>query len=65
MVLANNIIIFGRMADTFVVAPIVAGYLLLQLPSNKQLNKLVLGAFLAFLMLTFFKLSFEYSYKLW
>src|SRR5690554_267051 len=58
VVLADKIIIFGRMADTFVVAPIIAGYLLWNMPNNKQLNRLVLGAFLAFLMLTFFKLSF-------
>lgn len=58
VVLADKIIIFGRMADTFVVAPIIAGYMLLQLPTNKQLNRLVLGAFLVFLMLSFFKLSF-------
>lgn len=64
VVLANNIIIFGRMADTFVVAPIVAGYLLLQLPSNKQINRIVLGAFLVFLALSFIKdgMGIETSY---
>src|SRR5690606_38932510 len=58
VVLADKIITFVRMADTFVVAPIIAGYLLWHMPNNKQLNRLVLGSFLAFLMLTFFKLSF-------
>ena len=64
VVLANNIIIFGRMADTFVVAPIVAGYLLLQLPSNKKINRIVLGAFLVFLALSFIKdgMGIETSY---
>lgn len=58
VVLADKIIIFGRMADTFIVAPIIAGYLLLQLPRNKQINRIVLGAVLIFLMLSFVKLSF-------
>ena len=64
VVLADKIIIFGRMADTFVVAPIVAGYLLLQLPSNKQINRIVLGAFLVFLALSFIKdgMGIETSY---
>lgn len=58
VVLANDIIIFGRMADTFVVAPIVGAYFLWQLPVNKQLNRLVIFCFLGFLMLTFIKDSF-------
>lgn len=64
VVLANNIIIFGRMADTFVIAPIMAGYLLLQLPKNRQINRLVLGCFLVFLALSFIKdgVGIETSY---
>lgn len=58
VVLADKIIIFGRMADTFVVAPIVGAYFLWQLPTNKQLNGLVIFVFLVFLILTFFKGSF-------
>lgn len=64
VVLANNIIIFGRMADTFVLAPIVGGYLLLQLSKNKQLHKVALGCFIGFLLLSFVKdgLGVETSY---
>ncbi|GAA5088538.1 hypothetical protein GCM10023337_10240 [Paenalcaligenes hermetiae] len=64
VVLANEIIIFGRMADTFVIAPIMAGYLLLQLPKNRQLNRLVLGCFVVFLTLSFVKdsMGVETSY---
>lgn len=64
VVLADKIIIFGRMADTFVVAPIIAGYLLWHMPNNKQLNRLVLGAFLGFLILSFIKdgMGIETSY---
>ena len=57
VVLANNIIIFGRMANTFVIGPIVSAYLLYQLSKNRQLNKLVLGCFLIFLFFTFIKSS--------
>lgn len=64
VVLANNIIIFGRMADTFVIGPIIGGYVLLSLPSNKQMNQVVLGAFLIFLALSFIKdgMGIETSY---
>ncbi|MCH8492469.1 MAG: EpsG family protein [Idiomarina sp.] len=58
VILANQIMIFGRMADTFVVAPVVAAYVLYQLPNNRQLNKLVLVSFLAFLLLSFTKDGF-------
>lgn len=57
VVLANDIVIFGRMADTFVVAPIIGAFLLLSLPKNKQVNRAVLSAFLVFLILSFIKLS--------
>lgn len=55
VILANNIIIFGRMADVFIVAPIISAYLLLQLPSNKKIHRLVLACFIAFLILSFIK----------
>ncbi|WP_148561847.1 EpsG family protein [Thiopseudomonas alkaliphila] len=57
-VLANNIIIFGRMADVFILAPIASSYLLLQLPKNRQVHKLVLACFIAFLLLSFIKEGF-------
>ncbi|MGO3882886.1 MAG: EpsG family protein [Proteus vulgaris] len=57
VVLANNIVIFGRMADTFVIAPIVAGFLLFQFHRMRRFNRLVLGCFLFFLILTFVKVS--------
>lgn len=58
MALANNIIIFGRMTDTFAIAPIIGGLLLLQLPNNTRAHRLVLYSFLLFLLLLFIKLSF-------
>lgn len=63
-VLANQIIIFGRMADTFVVAQILGAYLLWTLPRNKKLNRLVVSIFMLFLILSFTKDGFgiETSY---
>lgn len=57
LILANDIVILGRMADTFSIAPIFGAYLLLQIPTNRQFNKLILILFLIFLLLLFFKLS--------
>lgn len=57
LVLASNIIIFGRVSTLFVVGPIVAGFLLLQIPKNKSINKCVLSVFLCFLILTFTKVG--------
>lgn len=64
VVLANQIIIFGRMADTFVVAQILGAYLLWTLPRNKKLNRLVVSIFMLFLILSFTKDGFgiETSY---
>lgn len=64
LVLASGIIIFGRMADTFVVAQIIGAYLLLQLPKSKSINYLVLIMFLVFLLMSFVKDGFgvENSY---
>lgn len=63
-VLANQIIIFGRMAHTFVVAQILGAYLLWTLPRNKKLNRLVVSIFMLFLILSFTKDGFgiETSY---
>lgn len=58
LVLADSIIIFGRMVDTFSIAPIVSAYLLSTIPTNRQINLLVLVIFLVFLTLSFIKLSF-------
>src|SRR5690554_878332 len=58
VVLADKIIIFSRMSDVFICAPIIAAYLLANKLEQTRIRKLVLVAFLAFLMLTFFKLSF-------
>lgn len=57
VILANQIIIFGRMADTFVLAPIISAYLLLLLPNHKQVHRFILILFLLFMILTFNKLS--------
>lgn len=57
VVLANKVIIFGRMADTFSIAPIVGAFLLLQLPKHQKLNRVVLASFLVFLTLSFVKMS--------
>ncbi|MBE0471496.1 MAG: EpsG family protein [Methyloprofundus sp.] len=55
IVLANNIVIFGRMADTFILAPVIGAFLLFHLPKNKQFHRLVLTVFLLFLILSFSK----------
>lgn len=57
LVLAGKIIIFSRMADTFVVASIIGAYFLAQIQTNKQLRRLILMFFLAFLALSFIKNS--------
>lgn len=57
-ILANSIIIFGRMADTFSIAPIISAYLLSTIPTNRQIHLLVLVIFLVFLTLSFIKSSF-------
>jgi len=65
VVLANSILIFGRMADTFIIAPVVAGFLLLRLPEKRIINRLVLGCFLVFLVFAFIKdgMGVETSYS--
>ena len=55
IVLASNIIIFGRMADIFSIAPILSIYILSLLQKNKTIHYLVLGFFVLFLVLTFVK----------
>lgn len=57
LILANKIVIFVRMSEIFIIAPIVSAYLLLQVPTNKKINKLILILFLAYSLLAFFKLS--------
>ena len=49
--LANQIIIFGRMATTFEIAPIIGAYLLTQIKTNKKIHYFVLTCFLIFLTL--------------
>lgn len=58
VVLASNIIIFNRMAATFVIAPIIGAFLLYQLPKNRYMHRFVLVMFLIFLTLSFIKTSF-------
>lgn len=55
VVLANDIIIFGRMADTFIVAPILSAYILLQLPGKNKIHLIVLSVFFVFLLFSFSK----------
>ncbi len=64
LVLANSIIIFGRMADVFVIAQILGIYFLWSLPRNRKINKLVIAGFIAFLILSFIKdgMGVETSY---
>lgn len=64
VILASRIIIFGRMADVFIVAQILGAYFLWQLPKNKSINRLVIGVFILFLTLSFIKegLGVETSY---
>ncbi|MBQ0688829.1 hypothetical protein J7315_22600, partial [Providencia rettgeri] len=57
-ILANNIIIFSRMADTFVISIIISSYVLLQIPDNIRLNKIIVILFSIFLLLSFIKTSF-------
>lgn len=58
IVLADNIIIFGRFADTFVIGPIVSTYVLYNLTENKQKHRTVVYIFLIYLLLNFIKDSF-------
>lgn len=58
VILAAQIIIFSRIAETFVVAPIVGGWFLWQLPNHAKLHKFVLIFFLAFQLLTITKSGF-------
>lgn len=64
VVLASQIVIFGRMADTFSIAPVAGALLLLQLPKNRYIHRMVLGGFLLFLTLSFIKdgMGVETSY---
>ena len=64
VVLANNIIIFGRMANTFIVAPVFGAFILYQLKRNKNIHRLVLAVFMIFLLLSFIKdgMGIETSY---
>lgn len=58
LVLANNIVIFGRMASTFAVAQVVGAYILWHLPRNTKINRLVVIGFSLFLILSFVKDGF-------
>lgn len=64
VVLANRIIIFGRMADIFVLGPVIACYVLTIIPINKKINYIVVMGFMIFLIVSFTKDGFgiETSY---
>lgn len=55
IVLASNIIIFGRMTDIFSIAPILSVYTLSILPKNKNIHYFILLFFVLFLILSFTK----------
>lgn len=55
--LAVNIILFSRMQQTFIMAPIIGSYIIYHLPINNNLHKKVVLLFFAFLFLTFVKES--------
>lgn len=63
-VLASRIIIFGRMANTFIVAPILGAYILFFLKKNKNFHRFVLAMFISFLFFAFIKdgMGIETSY---
>lgn len=54
-ILANNIVIFGRMQQAFIIAPVVGIYLLSFISSNRKIHKAMLSLALAFLLLSFMK----------
>ena len=56
-ILASNIIIFGRMQQTFLMAPIIACYLIYRVPRNNKLHKTVMLVFFTLLFLFFVKES--------
>lgn len=56
-ILANEIVIFGRMQQVFMIAPIISLYILYLLPINKSKHKLVIYLFLTYLLLNFTKES--------
>lgn len=58
LILANNIIIFGRMEDTFIISQIICAFLLYQLHKNKLVHRLVLLLFSLFLVASFIKQGF-------
>lgn len=57
-VLASKIVIFGRMADIFIVGQILAAYYLWSLPRNRVINRVIVFIFILFLTASFLKVSF-------
>ena len=64
LILANNIVIFTRMVDTFTIVLIIDVFLLYKLQKNKVFNHVILIVFLFFLILSFIKsgMGIETSY---
>lgn len=63
-ILAGDIVIFSRMAMTFIIAPIVATYVLYNLSNKDWRHRIVLNCFVLFLLLLFIKdgMGIETSY---
>ena len=63
-IIASRIIIFGRMANAFVVAPILGAYVLFVLNKKKNIHRFVLALFILFLFFAFVKdgMGIETSY---
>lgn len=57
LVLASQIVIFGRMADIFKISLIFGVYFLYKIDKNRLLNKLVLIIFILFMLISFIKAS--------
>lgn len=55
LVLANKIFIFGRMTNIFVVSSVIGAFLLLELPKNRQVHRVVLIFFIVFLSIAYIK----------
>lgn len=55
VILATNIVIFGRMQMVFIISPILGLYFLPLLPQRNQFNKVVSLLFITFLLLLFIK----------
>lgn len=56
-ILANDVIIFGRMQEIFILSPVISLYILNQIPIKRQQHKIVFILFATYIFLNFCKES--------